>query len=114
MTTQSSSKASEKLRVRATVSVDGRRWRRLPRVEALWRATQDDRVYVLDPETGAVRFGDGVRGAQPRVGALVRVWYRQSAGAAGNVAAAWVGSWPPHPFPLADALVPCVLTNRCS
>jgi hypothetical protein len=106
---------SEKgLVLRATVSVGGRRWRRLPNIDALRAAESDSPVYILDPATGIVRFGDGLHGAQPPTGALVRVHYRQGGGAAGDVAVCWEGRWPPRPFALAKSMVPSCLTMRSS
>ena len=96
--------------LRATVSVDGRRWRRLLNVDALRAAASDSPVYILDATTGIVRFGDGLHGAQPSAGALVRVHYRQGGGgAAGDVAVSWEGRWPPRPFALAKSMAPSCL-----
>jgi hypothetical protein len=96
--------------LRATVSVGGRRWRRLPNADALRAAASDSPVYILDPSTGVVRFGDGLHGAQPPTGALVRVRYHRGDGAAGDVAVCWEGRWPPRPFALAKSMVPSCLT----
>jgi len=96
-----------------TVTVDGRRWRRCKDAEALRSASASDRVFVLDAATGAVRFGDGVHGASPPSGSLVRVTYRQGGGDAGNVEAVWIGRWPPRPFPLAAALQPVGGSDDC-
>jgi hypothetical protein len=95
-----------------TVSVDGRRWRQLPNVDALRAAGSTSGVYVLDAETGVVRFGDGVHGARPPTGAHVRVRYRQSRGAAGDVVLSWEGRWPPRAFALAASLVPRCIARR--
>lgn len=67
-----------------TRSAFGRRWRR---VESLADADADDEVYVLEPETGVVTFGDGVRGAAlPKGFRNVRApSYRVGGGAAGAV-----------------------------
>lgn len=46
----------------ATIAVDGTTWREVPDFDA---SGPDDRHYVLDPEAGEVRFGDGERGAVP-------------------------------------------------
>jgi hypothetical protein len=46
------------------------------RVDDLAGAGLDDRVYALDRETGAIRFGDGVHGRRPAPGARVRAAYR--------------------------------------
>src|ERR1700736_1868722 len=91
----------------ATVSVAGRRWRRLPHADALRAAASDSPVYIRAAPTGVDRFGDGLHGAQPSTGALVRVHYRQGGGgAAGDVAVSWQGRWPPRPFALAQSMVP--------
>lgn len=45
------------------------------------------RVFKLDPESGELRFGDGLRGARPAFGAELRADYRISQGGAGNVTA---------------------------
>ena len=105
----------ERSDLRATVSVGGRRWRRLPNADALRMAASDSPVYILDAATGIVRFGDGLHGAQPPAGALVRVHYREGGGgAAGGVAVYWEGRWPPRPFALAKSMVPSCLTMRPS
>jgi predicted phage baseplate assembly protein len=50
-------------------------------------AGRDSRVYILDPEAGTVRFGDGVRGRVPEPTRRIRVAaMRAGGGAAGNVA----------------------------
>jgi hypothetical protein len=99
--------------LRATASVGGRRWRRLPNADALRAAASDSPVYILDTATGIVRFGDGVHGAQPPTGALVRVRYRQGGGGvAGDVTVCWEGRWPPRPFALAKSMVPSCLAMR--
>jgi hypothetical protein len=53
------------------------RWRR---VEELGRAGPNDRVYVLEPDTGTIRFGDGRHGRRPAPGARIRATYRLGAG----------------------------------
>jgi len=99
--------------VRASVSVDGRRWRRLASAQALANASAQAPVFILDGETGAVRFGDGKHGQQPAPGSRVRVTYRQGAGASGATAT-WSGRWPPDPFALADALMPRGPADHCN
>ncbi|MFM2068781.1 MAG: hypothetical protein RLZZ584_3690 [Pseudomonadota bacterium] len=48
----------------------------------------DDRVYLVDAEAATVRFGDGVRGKRPPVGARIRAAsYRHGGGSAGNLPA---------------------------
>lgn len=55
------------------------------------------RVFVLDPEAGEIRFGDGLRGARPPFGAIIRADYAYSVGQAGNVAAGAINSSPMLP-----------------
>src|SRR5581483_9307999 len=44
--------------------------------------------YVLDPEAGTIRFGNGVNGKAPQIGQRIRAKeYRYGGGADGNVAA---------------------------
>ncbi|HZP03451.1 MAG TPA: putative baseplate assembly protein [Terracidiphilus sp.] len=62
-----------------------------------WSAKRDllesgpgDRDFVVETDNdgyGHLRFGDGVRGAQPQAGALFRASYRVGNGTAGNVGA---------------------------
>jgi hypothetical protein len=111
MSVQPPTDLDERSVLRATVSVDGRRWHRLPNADALREAASDSSVYILDATTGIVRFGDGLHGAQPSTGALVRVHYRQGGGgAAGDVAVSWQGRWPPRPLALAKSMAPSCLT----
>ena len=64
------------------VWVDGRRWRQ---VASFAEARPDDEVFVLDAENGSLRFGDGVNGRRPPVGAEVVVAvYRHGAGGSGH------------------------------
>jgi len=44
-------------------------------------------VFVVDPEAGQIKFGDGLRGRRPPAGAKLRVRYDYGVGAAGNVGA---------------------------
>ena len=66
------------------VSVNGEAW---TRARSLSDAGPDDPVFVLDPESGGVTFGDGVNGRQPPVGAgVIVVSYRYGDGSSGNIA----------------------------
>jgi len=65
-----------------TVTVDDREWRL---VSSLLGAGSSDAVYVLNRETGSIRFGDGVHGARPPVGSTVTVSYSLGTGSAGNI-----------------------------
>jgi predicted phage baseplate assembly protein len=65
----------------ATVTVDGEPWERVDDFDG---AAPDARVYVLDPATGTVQFGDDVAGGVPPAGAVVRATYHYGGGTAGN------------------------------
>jgi len=54
-------------------------------------------VFVLEHATGRIRFGDGLRGKRPPEGAILRVTYDFSVGAAGNVARNMVNTGPALP-----------------
>jgi predicted phage baseplate assembly protein len=58
-------------------------WQQAPDFSA---GTTDSLTYVLDPEAGTVRFGDGVRGKIPEATRRIRVAFmRSGGGAAGNL-----------------------------
>jgi hypothetical protein len=65
------------------------------RVDDLSESGPDDRHFVLDPETGEVRFGDGMHGAKPPTGSTsVKASYQFGGGAVGAVGASvvvWAG-----------------------
>jgi len=69
-------------------------------------AARSSHVYALEPDAGAVRFGNGRHGARPPTGALVRVRYRSGAGAGGNWLITWGGRWPPRATKVAANWVP--------
>jgi hypothetical protein len=54
-------------------------------------------VYVIDPESGQIKFGDGLRGKRPPAGAKLRASYDYGVGSAGNVAAGSINSSPALP-----------------
>jgi hypothetical protein len=64
------------------VSVNDRQWRP---VSNLRDAGPADAVFILDTQSGSVRFGNGVHGAKPPVGSTITVGYRQGAGSSGNI-----------------------------
>lgn len=70
--------------ISVTVGFDGRseRWRL---VTDLAEAGPQDAVYVLDPETGQVMFGDGEHGRRPLAEAIVQVRYGAGPGTQGNL-----------------------------
>ncbi len=58
-----------------------------------WRMTDDlyaelpdAKVYNLDPESGQITFGDGLRGARPTRGAVIQATYEYGGGLDGKVA----------------------------
>lgn len=60
-------------------------WTRLPDFA---EAGPDDRVYLLDPGSGIITFGDGLHGRLPLPGEAIRcLGYRSGGGARGNVPA---------------------------
>ena len=60
-------------------------WVRWLEVDDLGAWESTDRAYMLDPETGTVRFGDGVHGMIPPLGAdIVANRYRRVIGAKAN------------------------------
>jgi len=54
-------------------------------------------VYVVDPEAGQIKFGDGFRGKRPPAGARMRASYDYGVGSAGNVGAGSIGTSPALP-----------------
>jgi hypothetical protein len=54
-------------------------------------------VFVLNPESGEIRFGDGLRGRRPPAGAVLRATYDYGVGSAGNVNAGSVSAGPALP-----------------
>lgn len=73
----------------ATVKVGDECWEPVPSLDG---SGPDDHHYVLEVESGAVRFGDNVRGAVPEAGqSVVATRYEFGGGPEGNVGsnAAW-------------------------
>jgi hypothetical protein len=71
---------------------DGSTWERWQRVDDLAtlspRTGRDARVFELDAQAGSLRFGDGVRGRVPALGARVRATQlRAGGGSQGNLPA---------------------------
>jgi predicted phage baseplate assembly protein len=70
-------------------------WQRWTRVDDFFGSGRDAAHYVLDPESGLVRFGEGARGRVPQFGHRIRArGQRFGGGAAGNVAAGAVNKLP--------------------
>ena len=56
-------------------------------VDHFGAAGPDDAVYLVDGDSGSVRFGDGLRGRRPSDGLRIRAsYYRFGGGTAGNLA----------------------------
>ena len=63
-------------------------WTDWQAVDGFEASGEDARHYVLDPEAGSLRFGNGIRGRTPQIGERIRALeYRYGGGVAGNVAA---------------------------
>jgi len=63
-------------------------WQTWQPIDDLIEAQPEQAVYRLDPESGAIRFGDGLRGRMPMPGEAIRCRdYRHGGGVAGNVGA---------------------------
>ena len=58
---------------------------------------QPSKVYSLDPESGVISFGDGLHGARPAFGALLRADYDYGVGREGNVGAGSINTSPALP-----------------
>lgn len=54
-------------------------------------------VFVVNAESGEIKFGDGMRGKRPPAGAVLRASYDYSVGGAGNVGAGAINSSPSLP-----------------
>ena len=67
---------------KVAVSVNNHQWRQ---VSSFRDAGPNDTVFVLDPQNGSLRFGNGVQGATPPVGSTVSVSYRFGGGSSGNI-----------------------------
>jgi hypothetical protein len=72
--------------VRLEIQDDTRAWRAWRLTDDLLAAQAQDEVFTLDPESGEIRFGDGLRGKRPPRDARRRVSYEYGGGREGNVA----------------------------
>ncbi len=61
-------------------------WDAWQRTDDLYAHGPDDPVFSLDPESGVVGFGDGLRGRRPPLGREIRASYQYGGGTQGNVA----------------------------
>ncbi len=102
------------------IAEDGATWERWVRIDDLAtlppRNARDARVFELDAQAGELRFGDGVRGRVPSLGARVRATQlRAGGGAAGNLPAGTLKDItgqdvrPGRPVPKLKVLQPSVL-----
>lgn len=67
---------------------EGQRWIEWKEIDSFHASAPDDRHYVLDPEAGEVRFGNGLQGLPPQIGQCIRSReYRYGGGVEGNVPA---------------------------
>lgn len=55
------------------------------------------KVFVLDPASGEIRFGDGARGARPSSGTVIQASYEYGAGRVGNVSPEAIATAPALP-----------------
>lgn len=80
-----------------SVTLDGEPFARRPDLAA---CDPGEPAYVLDAGRDRLRFGNGINGRMPPLGAALRVAYDVSSGAAGNLAAgtAWTLAGFPGPF----------------
>lgn len=63
-------------------------WIRYTRADDFFGSNRESRHVMMDPESGLVRFGDGLRGRMPQFGERIRArGYRHGGGAAANVGA---------------------------
>jgi hypothetical protein len=66
---------------------EGTRWVEWKEVDGFHASEADDRHFVVDPEAGEVRFGNGLQGLPPQIGQRIRAReYRFGGGVEGNVA----------------------------
>ena len=72
-------------------------WEIWQRTDDLYAAGPGDRVYILDPESGRIVFGDGLRGRRPPVGRSLRASYEYGGGPAGLVAIGAINKSPVLP-----------------
>ncbi|HEY9109206.1 MAG TPA: baseplate J/gp47 family protein [Roseateles sp.] len=63
----------------------------------VWEDQRESRVFSVDAEAGVVRFGDGLHGARPPLGARLVARYEVCDGARGNVAAGAINAGPALP-----------------
>ncbi|MCU0490532.1 MAG: hypothetical protein MUD01_02895 [Chloroflexaceae bacterium] len=72
-------------------------WQVWQPTDDLFAARPNDQVYQIDPESGVVQFGDGLRGKRPPLGAAMRASYEYGGGPAGAVAIKTINKSPALP-----------------
>ncbi|NTU41444.1 MAG: putative baseplate assembly protein [Nitrospirales bacterium] len=72
---------------RVEVSGNGGSWETWKEVDDFEESGPGDRHYLIDAATGEISFGNGLNGRVPGSGDLVRVSYRTTLGAGGNLPA---------------------------
>ncbi len=72
-------------------------WDPWDRIDDLYAAKLTDKVYSLDPESGLVSFGSGLRGMRPPYGRTIRVSYEFGGGVQGQVAIGAINKAPALP-----------------
>lgn len=98
--------------VPATVTLqteEGEQWVSWREVSTFDASAPDDHHFILDPEAGALAFGNGLKGRPPQPGERIRVLsYKYGGGVSGNVPARSIGRLSPsikatveNPFPTA-------------
>ena len=68
------------------VQNDAGAWETWRLTDDLFAARANDPVYTLDPESGRVSFGSGMRGRRPPAGRNIRISYEYGGGPAGQAA----------------------------
>jgi hypothetical protein len=72
----------------ARVEDEPKSWSTWERVDNFLESAEDDRHYVFDPQTGVIRFGNGLNGRAPGPAELIRArFYRHSQLEKGNLSA---------------------------
>jgi predicted phage baseplate assembly protein len=66
------------------ITIEGETWEEVADFDA---SDPGDRHYLMEPQTGDVRFGNGINGAVPATGTWVAIHYRSGGGVRGNIAA---------------------------
>jgi hypothetical protein len=69
-------------------------WRLWQQTDDLLAANDNDEVFTLDPESGQIRFGDGIHGARPQPGRRIRARYEYGGGTRGNLGIAAIKTSP--------------------